>query len=434
MKFNRRAFVGFMGLAYSAAKAKTNESLSPSQYGKKYSVLQGATDSESAQFSVIQDKSERLIFELQDSRGNRINRIKEYDLRTQGFSNTAVARFTLENLEPNYGFFLNILDSNGNLLDRRSFKAIDTEKNSLNFSVLSCMNDYLYRDDVWRHHANAKSDIAFIVGDSCYADMVSLIERRDADPAQLWSRYAQTRLKLRHYFEDNLTPTIYVWDDHDMGKNNGDRNFRYKAEAKDIFNTFTAQSENKILTRGPGVSSALTLCGQSFLLLDNRTYRSAPGDKNPAYFGSVQKSWALDYLSQHQKPSWLMSGTQWFGGYRKKEGYEYAHYNLMKQFFVELKKLDLRTILVSGDIHMSEIMRVEPNWFGYPTYEITSSAMHSLAGPGWSDRLQNPRRISHVVASNFTQVLSSPNANRHDATIKCITNSGGTAYQQRLFV
>jgi alkaline phosphatase D len=63
-----------------------------------------------------------------------------------------------------------------------------------------------------------------------------------------------------------------------------------------------------------------------------------------------------------------------------------------------------RFAFLSGDIHFSEVQRLEPRILGYETVEITSSSAHSMTFPGRHlIRARNPRQ--EAVTSTHNVVL-----------------------------
>lgn len=433
MDFTRRSFIGFLGIGLSVLSKPTaaNEFVEDT----RLPVLQGATDDTTSQFSVISNKSDKVVFEYFALGSKKKNRIADVRFVQQSFSPWAVSQFWITGLKPDTRYILHIRSAGGALLDEREFKTLSPAKKPFKFAFLSCMNDHLYTETIWRTLEKQNVDQIFMIGDSVYADFISLIGRKDADLKQMWERTVKARQTLYYYKARKLTPTIAVWDDHDFGKNNGDRTFAHKNDAEFVFNLFFAQKKNSALKKGPGISSVFEWADQRFLLLDGRSFRSPVGDKSePAYFGDELEAWTLDQLNAANKPTWLISGTQWFGGYRSKEGFEFAHPELFRKFLNSVRTAVSKVLFVSGDIHMSEVMRVEREALDYTTYEITSSGMHSFTGFGFNDRKFNPRRLVSYNHKNFNMVEAKVEGERLVADVACLKATGRTAYSIKLEV
>src|SRR5690606_1447406 len=115
-------------------------------------------------------------------------------------------------------------------------------------------------------------------------------------------------------------------------------------------------------------------------------------------FSDEQVSWMKGL--RLAKQSFLMTGSQFFGAYLKKDSFEGTYPQAFKNFLVQLGQMPSRFVLASGDIHFSEVMKIESEALGYETYEITSSSIHSLTMPGSHViRPRNPRRIPGLVTS-----------------------------------
>ena len=102
-----------------------------------------------------------------------------------------------------------------------------------------------------------------------------------------------------------------------------------------------------------------------------------------------------------------MNGSQFFGGYLKKDAFEFWHLDNFKDVCRELSKQEAPVVFASGDVHFTEYMRIEPEILGYPTFEIVSSAIHSTTIPFNHLRKKNPRRINANSANQFTVVATS---------------------------
>src|SRR5690606_38168500 len=92
--------------------------------------------------------------------------------------------------------------------------------------------------------------------------------------AGLWRRYVETRNTLAIFKADRLIPIVAAWNDHDYGLDSGDALFPLKNESAEIFNIFYGQDAvNGLVQKGPGVSTLLTIFGQKFFFMDNRSFR-----------------------------------------------------------------------------------------------------------------------------------------------------------------
>lgn len=412
MRLGRRTFLSLLALQLMAFREKSRASecevgANKLRTKRKYSILQGYTDDQSAEFSITHECCENLRIEVVDKETGGRHYPSWLKIEDRPFSDWAVQKVQFQGLRLGREYKLQVLTRGDLVLDERSFGLLDVNKPNARFAICSCMDDSLHRKSVWDSLREQKPDMAFFIGDSVYADKISWLEKRPADPKQLWERYMEMRSRIEFYKADRLIPVVAVWDDHDYGANNQDRRYPFKTDAKEAFETFFAQSgESCQLEKGPGVSSSFSAFGQRFYLLDGRYFRSAPEDRDETFIGVEAEEWLFTQLAQYNVPSWLMLGNQWFGGYRKKESYEYDQPQSFAVFLQRLKGLRAPVVFVSGDVHYSEIMEIEPELLGYPTLEITSSSMHSMTAPGWHRVMYNPRRLMATSHHNFVVVES----------------------------
>src|SRR5690606_30446885 len=119
-----------------------------------------------------------------------------------------------------------------------------------------------------------------------------------------------------------LTPVFATWDDHDFGLNNADRTFPRADFNRLLFRKFWGSIESPIWRKAHGVGSVLEAFGQRFFLMDDRSFRDAPHVSGGKHWGQDQMDWLIAELEHSPAPAWLMNGSQYFGGYLKKESYE----------------------------------------------------------------------------------------------------------------
>jgi phosphodiesterase/alkaline phosphatase D-like protein len=267
-------------------------------------------------------------------------------------------------------------------------------------------------DPMWDRLKNEKPDFLILNGDTVYVDSFEFVERLKATEADLWQRYVDSFRRIPLYHWRELVPVFATWDDHDFGTNDSDREFVSKEAALKLFHgVFGGVDIPGVWEQGPGgVSSVLHAFNQSFYLMDDRTFRQP--NKNQTvqedygHWGQGQHEWLLKELRDNPRPAWIINGNQCFNGkdLSYKETFEGNHPKEFVNFVNELKNLPTPVVFASGDIHLSEIMRIPRERIGYETYEVTSSAMHSYTGEGW----ENPMRLdgAYSIEFNFMMIRS----------------------------
>jgi phosphodiesterase/alkaline phosphatase D-like protein len=419
-----------------APQAGTAQSTSI-QRRKTPSILQGATDETRTQFSVVYNVQVELNIYALDAQGVRYNSEKIVPLVFKG-QPLKVTKAYFSGLPADQKFQLIVEDArSGQKLDQREFKMLHSNPSrALKFSLASCMNDENHSPEIWRTMVAQNPDVIFFIGDSVYADTGA--PSTGADPEHLWQRFCEARTTLEIYYSKKLIPIIATWDDHDFGLNDSNaKEYPYVEQSQRNFLNFFAQNPAycRFLAQGPGVASALKLNGQLFLLMDDRSFRDVSGSKDRyAHWGQTQERWALNLMDTHSGPTWLMNGSQVYPAMPFKESLSQNHPIQFEGFKEEIRQRSSKVVFVSGDVHFSEVSKIEKESLGYPTYELTSSSIHSLNMPGAPHVIPNKRRIAGAGARNYIMVESK--AKKHGTTFvaSCVGADGDNKFQLKLEV
>jgi alkaline phosphatase D len=400
MAWSRREFMGMLfgagAMFRFQGKAADPDSLFFDEEDKVgFSILQGMTDETSAQFSLVLPADNKWTIEISPNLP-----LSSQSIVTREYSAYVVYKIVVEGLQLGHSYMLRVLDEKGMIQDERQFQALDLDKADVKLSFASCANDHVNRDDIWHQFEKQNPDMIFFLGDSVYADQLSMIDILQADPQQLWNRFVETRNRVAFYFQKKLKPVLATWDDHDFGGNNANSTYMYKEESRQVFETFFAQAARPALLTGPGVAKRLSAFGADFFLFDDRTFRGEWNTPNSRMFGDAQETWFFDNVGA--KPTWLMNGSVYYGAYTEKDSFEGQYSDDFVRWIERLKKTEGLFCFASGDVHFSEIMDIEAEQLGYPTFEMVSSSIHSFAFPGHQWRFSNPRRRHSCGSHNFT--------------------------------
>ncbi len=394
-------------------------------FSGQFAIHQGLTFEDLTYVNILRPIKAEISYEVVDSK-NRVQKIlitRESSMMGSDLQMDQIKIFDLSLAEV---YRLRIKDNKNQVIDERAFTTLNTQKQSPKIVVGSCMNDFFKTASttMWNSMQAKHPDIIFLIGDTCYSD-----NGNDGSKLGYWKRYCETRQQISIFRQRELTPIMATWDDHDFGGNNADYSFGLKAFTLDLFSIFWLFPQHRHYQRGVGVSQFYKVFGQKFHLMDDRFYRDAN-----TQWGSVQEEALYQNIQTDKTPSWIMNGSQFFGGYLKKDAYEYKQNAHLKQICNRLSKLDSSVVFVSGDVHFSEIMNIESKILGYPTYEITSSSIHSFTFFGNHDRQKNPRRIVAHSKQNYTVIQID---NRISQKVKfSVTsyNQDKTLYTQQLQV
>lgn len=401
MSIRRRDFLKATGItiASSALPAWANQT-PPMAYNSTtaWPIVQGMTDATTTSFVILHPKD--AVFTPQ-IRGvfERTLRMGIVQKATLPGSQYAVSEIAATGLQPGIDHALQLIDGSGKIFDQRLFRTIDTRKPNCRFAVVSCMNDK-YKDkaiSMWRALEKERPEFVIFAGDSCYADN----DTSGPSESELSRRYAETRATLAWFRMPRLIPSIATWDDHDFGRNNATRTFPFADFTRSLFRLFWGRQFNAMTRQAFGVGSLFEAFGQRFYLMDNRSFRDAKQVQRGRHWGYEQTEWLLSDIARSSNPAWILSGSQIFGGYLGKESFESDHSFDFKDTMGRLSRLSAPVAFVSGDVHFSEVMRIEKQVLGYETFEFTSSSMHSFTVPLGQMRARNPRRICSTWKHNF---------------------------------
>lgn len=442
MKFGRRDFLRFgVGNALVLAaplKVQAEENLEVFDNRRKAtpSIVQGATDSRNTQFSILFNREALLNVVAVNAAGKEFVPT-QMDRIESGDHQQALTNVFFGGLEFASDYTLLVKEqTTGQLLDERSFGLLDTSLQSLRFAICSCMDEDRHEPEIWKDLVENSPDMIFFIGDSVYADR-GASSGSGANPTELWKKFCVARSILEIYFSKRLIPIFAVWDDHDFGRNDTGSNYPHVEASQKNFLGFFPKNPHycSTLERGPGISSALTLSGQLFLQMDCRSFREKSGSRDRfAHWGREQEEWALDLIRRHDGPVWIMNGSQCFPEMPFKESFSGDHPQNFKAFLGELKRVNSRVVFVSGDVHFSELSKIEAEALGYVTYEVTSSSVHSRSVPGVPYIIPNRRREAATAERNYNLIDSQAQGKGVSFTLRCLSKNGQENYSRKLEV
>lgn len=402
----------------------------PSKRTDKLSILQGVTTSKEVEFSILTTKDRKLDFELKDIDGNTLKPV-EVKMAQRDFSPYVIYKVLFVR-DQKKEFNLFAYDK-GALIDQRLIGKGQRDPSKLRLVVASCMSDYHSEHfKIWDEIAKKNPEYLLMIGDNVYADVSSSGKSIETNPSILWERYTDARLTFPLFFQEKLIATHAIWDDHDYGINNGGEGYTFKQASKEIFDDYFGQSlSDEDWEKGPGVGGLLSLGDFNLYFLDGRSFRSSR--KEGKHLGIDQESWFLNKLKEEITPSFIIKGDQFFGGYHQFESYEGNHPSDFYQLVDRLKASKSPFIFISGDRHMSEIMQFPRSLFGMPSFEITSSPLHSSVY-GKSE-VHNPWRVvSNEEEVNFTLIQSEAVNDHWFLEVENIGDEGQSFYRRELAV
>lgn len=254
---------------------------------------------------------------------------------------------------------------------------------------------------LWKPILADQPDLWIWMGDNIYGDSPVMDTLR--------AKYNRQNAVVNYQVLKASTPIIGVWDDHDYGINDGGTYFVQKKQSRDLMFDFLDVPANSPDRQREGGYAAHTY-GEGeqqvkVILLDGRYFRDTLTRKDRVYqinstgqiLGVAQWKWLEDELkTSTARVNFIVSGIQFLPTEHPYE--KWANFPQERE-----KLLDLiastgvqNPILMSGDRHISEIMKLEDARFPAGLVEVTSSGLtHTWSGIAEE---KNSFRVSDLIA------------------------------------
>lgn len=362
-----------------------------------YPVVQGATSQTQSQFRILVDANRVYRYCVISSDGTKrdLSPRARFGVPT---SQMVIDHIYVDGLAAGETYQLQI--ETGSRTERRWFSTLSMKSDfgtPLRIALISCMNDRYKAEqgEMWSAVAESEPELMIFNGDCCYVD-----QRSNGTIEGMWDRHLQTRTMLDVFRWDRLVPILTTWDDHDTGENDSNSSNPRLGIAGKYFDAMFGSDPVDGYIQSQGRSSSFESHGLKFILLDGRSNLSSS-----QVFSIADEAWIEAQVQSATGPVWLVNGTQFFGGYLiGAESVERASAEQLRRIMTACGKADVPVGLMSGDVHFSELMELEPGILGYKSYEFTSSALHSRTFPGHQFRSFNERRLDSTSKNNFLAI------------------------------
>lgn len=339
--------------------------------------------------------------------------------RTDKFTTTKHRHFTAkliaDNVEPGrkYDYALYINNKKVNISYPLTFQTQKLwqwreDPPPVTFAVASCMyiNEEVYDRpgkpygsdyEILEALYKTKPEFMLWMGDNIYLREVDWNSRTG-----IYKRYSHMRALPQLQPLMGSVHHYATWDDHDFGPNNADNSYTHKEKTLAAFQDFWVNPTFGINGK-PGVTTRFEWADLEFFLLDNRYYRSqnerVTGKRQ--MFGDEQIEWLIDALKNSFAPfKIVVAGGQILNPVAKWETFSIFPEERQKLLSLIEKEKIQGVIFFSGDIHSSEITRLEREGT-YPLYEFTVSSL--TAGVSKPKPENNTARfgIENLAEHNF---------------------------------
>jgi alkaline phosphatase D len=230
-------------------------------------------------------------------------------------------------------------------------------------------------EDIWESVLKRMPDVFIWLGDAIYADNMILPFYFVVPDEKSWKEKYQKAKNLPGYKElREKVRVLGVWDDHDYGANNQNRHFSQKKLSKKLFLEFLDEPKDSPRYQREGLYESYDFFEGKLkirvILLDDRTFLD-PFVEDGDTLGDVQWMWLEEQLGNGADLFLIMNGLQIFVEDRitvTEKWHEKSRVRL-----IQLLKKYPNTILVTGDVHHTEILEVTCG--GFSLIEFTSSGL-----------------------------------------------------------
>ena len=351
--------------------------------------IQGHTTDTSIHIWIMTKDVKQIELELKSTSENKIVSTKNITTnKTESIDGYHSLQTSFNNLEPDSKYILIIIpDNKPDLAISKEVRTFPVyEENSpedFSFIIGSCAEKMkkfwiktIFRPHVWslfKRIADAEKDqAAFMIwlGDNLYFHNQDHISYS----AMMQKYIAIRRDEQLNYFLKSM-PQYAIWDDHDFGPNNSERDFKNKDAALRAFkNNWANPSFGTEETKG--VFTLFSYQDADFFLLDNRYYKST---QEGTFLGKTQLDWLKEkLLSSKARFKFLCLGLQTLSPRPEAYGQEAFDKERTELFdFIEQNNIQ-GIIFLSGDRHYGELLKMERPG-NHPFYELTSSPLTSLS-------------------------------------------------------
>jgi phosphodiesterase/alkaline phosphatase D-like protein len=348
-------------------------------------------------------------------------------VKTQNLTGTTYVlyRLRIEGLSTSSYSQIQIYDSKNKWIESRSLRGLDLNMSSPKVAVVSCAN-YRKLDNqevMYSRVQDQTPDLMLFIGDIVYSNSrTNSLFSIPEDPSTALERYLITWNTVNLYQLEPLIPTLATWDDHDYGANNGDHTHPHKVEMKSIFRSFYPLPEvHQRLSFGPGVAFRLTAFGIDFHMMDGRTDHV----KGHTQWGAQQEAWLTREFNSSSNPAWILNGVQYFRYFIIIESVQKSAEPSLAMLKNLLRSRNKPTLLVSGDVHSSQVQELGSEIFGFKTYEITSSGIHCNVAGQMLKRKEAEGQLFYYGNDNFLILRPSIQPSIMELDIAC-ANADGT--------
>lgn len=278
---------------------------------------------------------------------------------------------------------------------------------------------------IWDAVAASAPDMFLWLGDNVYHDT---LEPRIMD--EMW-RMQRNIPNLQPILRS--IPNLAIWDDHDFGLNDHDRENPVKDASLSSFKRNWANPAYG-LEDAPGVFFKQSYAHVDIFMLDGRYHRdpnSVPSTPGKTMLGARQLAWLREELRASRATFKILACGSGWSNAKGPGGDSWASFLHERDALFDFIR-DERiagVVLISGDTHVGELNAIPRSGVGgYDLYDLVSSPLAQETEDSWTQR-RPEMRIRQVYARevNFG-ILEFSGAGEASLTFRLVNSHGQTAF------
>ena len=261
-----------------------------------------------------------------------------------------------------------------------------------------------FKHQIWNENsqalssaANYKPDSWIWLGDVAYLDNIQaagILGFQMNKLEEMKKRFDRSYEDVNYTKLRKSVKKIYgVWDDHDSGLNDGDKNVPFRDEIRKLFLKFLEEPKDSVRwTRKDGIYGSYYLDNAQqikLILIDSRSSRDPPKNKfnltDESELGEKQEEWLKQELKNSEaKFTIIGSGLPVIPDDRLFP-FE-STYPRTRKIILETHNPKTRFMILSGDVHYAEVFktRCHEHIHGYQIPEFLSSGItHGIGDVGY---------------------------------------------------
>lgn len=344
--------------------------------------MQGHTTANSTNIWLMVKNTDSVIISLTDTLTGKTHTQKLSTQNIKPYKEYKPITFYFDSLKPNTTYEVGIqLDDKQ--LKKGYFVYTLKENNTIDFSFMlgSCAL-WVPRglrgvhpgieERIYPHMKKAEGAFMLWLGDYFY-----YFPKNYKSPEGMYKKQVETRRHNLHMDFMRSRPQYAIWDDHEYGSNDSDKDYIFKNESLALHKKFWpnpafGEPDNS------GCYFNFAYQDAEFFMTDGRFYRTKRNIDGAEMLGEKQLQWLMNKL----KPStatfkFIAIGSQVLNNYSTNESYNLFPEEKKKLLdFLEAEKIT-GVIFLSGDRHHTELIKINRE-NAYPLYDFTSSAITSF--------------------------------------------------------